>query len=297
MKKNIFWKILLVLLLVFGGLFIAVMSANNWDFSRIGHNSLKREENVTEKFDNIDINLDVLDLNLVKSNNEETRIILIAHEKIVNEVYVESNTLYINVIDERKWADKLFSFNEMEMTIYLNESTYNELSINGSTGDIDISSDFTFSEANINLTTGDIDFSSDVNNLNIELTTGDVNISSLNCTGDINIELTTGESEIDNVSCKNLFFKGSTGSIELDNVLVSEKMNIQMTTGEIEFDRCDANEIYIKTTTGDVKGSLLSNKNFITHTTTGSVNVPNSSEGGKCEIYCTTGDIHIWIEN
>ena len=70
-----------------------------------------------------------------------------------------------------------------------------------------------------------------------------------------------------------------------------------MTTGDIEFNRCDASEIFVKTTTGDVKGSLMSNKHFITHTTTGNVKVPSGSEGGKCEIYCTTGNINIWIEN
>lgn len=299
MKKiGLFWKILLVVLLCFSGIFILIMSLNNWDFNKVINNSyIETEEVIDGEFDNININLDALDLTFVKSNNEENKVNLIAHEKVKSEINVESNTLYINVKDEREWFDRIGIFNEMEMIIYLNESTYDELIIIGSTGDIEIPNDFSFLNSNIELTTGDIDFSSNVNNLNIELTTGDVDISSLSCLEDINITLTTGELELDNVTCRNFISKGSTGKIELNNLIASGKISIEMTTGDIEFNRCDASEIFVKTTTGDVKGSLMSNKLFITHTTTGNVKVPSGSEGGKCEIYCTTGNINIWIEN
>lgn len=299
MKKiGLFWKILIVILLCFSGIFILIMSLNNWDFNKVINNSyIETEEVIDGEFDNININLDALDLTFVKSNNEENKVNLIAHEKVKSEINVESNTLYINIKDEREWFDRIGIFNEMEMIIYLNESTYDELIIIGSTGDIEIPKDFSFLNSNIELTTGDIDFSSNVNNLNIELTTGDVDISSISCLEDINIMLTTGELELDNVTCRNFMSKGSTGKIELNNLIAIGKISIEMTTGDIEFNRCDASEIFVKTTTGDVKGSLMSNKHFITHTTTGNVKVPSGSEGGKCEIYCTTGNINIWIED
>ena len=42
-------------------------------------------------------------------------------------------------------------------------------------------------------------------------------------------------------------------------------------------------------------GSLLSDKVFITETDTGNVNIPKTTDGGKCEIKTDTGDIKIKI--
>jgi DUF4097 and DUF4098 domain-containing protein YvlB len=52
----------------------------------------------------------------------------------------------------------------------------------------------------------------------------------------------------------------------------------------------------LKTTSGSVKGSLLTPKIFYTDTTSGSVDVPRSTEGGLCEIQTTSGSIRITIE-
>ena len=70
-------------------------------------------------------------------------------------------------------------------------------------------------------------------------------------------------------------------------------MDLDRDTGDIDLEDCDADEIFIVTDTGDVKGTLLSEKVFITKTDTGDVNVPNSISGGRCEITTDTGDINI----
>ena len=72
--------------------------------------------------------------------------------------------------------------------------------------------------------------------------------------------------------------------------------SIERSTGDVRFTDCDAAEICVKTDTGDVTGSLLSDKVFITNTDTGSVNVPETISGGKCEIITDTGDIKITIK-
>jgi DUF4097 and DUF4098 domain-containing protein YvlB len=58
---------------------------------------------------------------------------------------------------------------------------------------------------------------------------------------------------------------------------------------------CDAADIYIETTTGSVTGTLISEKQFFTETSTGKVNVPPSGNGGRCEIETGTGNIRIEI--
>lgn len=82
----------------------------------------------------------------------------------------------------------------------------------------------------------------------------------------------------------------------MKNVISKEKFSIERSTGDVMFDSCDAAEILVKTDTGDIKGSLLSDKVFITQTDTGSVDVPKTVIGGKCEITTDTGDIRIKIQ-
>ena len=96
--------------------------------------------------------------------------------------------------------------------------------------------------------------------------------------------------------CKNVVSNGNTGAISLKNVIAAEKFSIERSTGDVKFDGCDAAEIFVKTDTGDVTGSLLSNKIFVVEADTGSVDVPKTATGGKCEITTDTGDINISIK-
>ena len=98
------------------------------------------------------------------------------------------------------------------------------------------------------------------------------------------------------MECKNLITRGNTGDVSLENVIATEMFSIERSTGDVRFTDCDAAEICVKTDTGDVTGSFLSDKIFITNTDTGSVNVPKTVIGGKCEITTDTGDIKITIK-
>ena len=64
----------------------------------------------------------------------------------------------------------------------------------------------------------------------------------------------------------------------------------------MEFNHCDAETIYVNTDTGSVTATLLTDKMFIIETDTGSVDVPKSITGGRCEITTDTGNIRITIE-
>ena len=64
----------------------------------------------------------------------------------------------------------------------------------------------------------------------------------------------------------------------------------------MEFNHCDAETIYVNTDMGSVTGTLLTDKVFIIETDTGSVDVPKSITGGRCEITTDTGNIRITIE-
>lgn len=81
--------------------------------------------------------------------------------------------------------------------------------------------------------------------------------------------------------------------MELDKVNVSGDATIKTTTGDVELEDFDAANIYIKVTSGNVVGTILSSKNFNAASITGDVKVPQTTEGGICEIKATTGNINI----
>ena len=230
-----------------------------------------------------------------------------------------------------------FNFKTPKITVYLPAAEYQKLSIKGSTGDIDISKDLLFDTMDIKLSTGDVEICGSATNmikvhastgditlkgvrankiditlstgdttLNevecggdicIKSTTGDINLIHTECMGDINAENSTGKSTMTNVRCKNLISEAGTGSLWMTNLIASEKFTLERGTGDVHFDRCDAAEIEVETDTGSVKGTLLTDKIFITRTDTGTIKVPESIQGGKCKITTDTGNITLSITN
>ena len=80
-------------------------------------------------------------------------------------------------------------------------------------------------------------------------------------------------------------------------MIASTKIEIDTTSGEIELERCDAQGLLLKSNSGDISGTLLSEKRFVTDTTSGDVNVPNTAPliAGACEVTTTSGDIFFTI--
>ena len=197
---------------------------------------------------------------------------------IQHTVSVEGDALAIQEVDNRKWYQHLHIFSQStKITVYLPEGSYGTLTIKASTGNVTIPKGFSFASADMDITTGDITCCAAVS-------------------GDMALHITTGDVQLSDVTCRNLTATGTTGDITLNNVMASESFSIKCTTGDVMFNACDAATITVKTTTGDITGSLLTAKAFDAHATTGCVEVPQSTEGGRCKLKATTGDIKITIK-
>ena len=68
-------------------------------------------------------------------------------------------------------------------------------------------------------------------------------------------------------------------------------ISAERSTGNVNFENSDAAGICVKTSTGDVTGTLLTEKVFTAETSAGSISVPDTKTGGKCEITTSTGNI------
>ena len=293
------WLIVAALLVAIGLIvFAAIMTINGWDFTKLGTKKYQTNTyELNEEISNISIKTDTADIVFLLSDNEKSKVVCYEENNMKHSVSVVDGMLTVKMVDTRAWYEYVgINFATPKITVYLSENEYLSLTIDESTGDIEIPNDFKFNSVDISVSTGDVKCCATVEEtVKIVTSTGDVTISDIICDGDIEVDVSTGKTYLTDIVCKNLISSGSTGDISLKKVIATEKFYIERSTGDVKFDGSDATEIFVKTDTGNVEGSLLTNKVFITKTDTGEINVPDSITGGKCEITTDTGDIKISI--
>lgn len=316
-KSTKIWLILAAFLVIAGGMiFGGVMSVLNWDFSKLGGKFETNLYEIDQDFQDISIRTDTAAISFVPSPDGKCTVECYEREKVSHRVSVEDGTLIIKLQDTRAWYEYIgINFGSPKIIVYLPQTQYASLSIKENTGSIEIPKDLTFTNVDISVSTGDVKFYASASEmikikattgsirmenvsagaLNLSASTGAITISNANCQEDAAFHVTTGKTTLTDVSCRNLTSTGSTGDVSLTRVVAGEKLSVERSTGDIKFTDCDAAEIYAEASTGDIIGSLLSDKVFITHSDTGSIHVPKTVTGGKCELTTDTGDIHIDI--
>ena len=313
------WLIIAIALVVVGaGVFTAALAACGWDFSKLS--TVQFETNTysgTDRITGIRVDTDTADIRFAPSEDGQWKVVCHEAEKMNHTVSVKDGILTIKVVDEREWYDHIGIWIGSEtVTIYLPEQEYASLVIRESTGDVEVPKAFRFGTIDINVSTGAVrNYASATGVIKITASTGDIHVEDvsaasmelsvttghvtgrgLTCEGKLSVGVSTGDAQLTDVKCENFTSDGSTGDIVLKDVIATGKMSIDRSTGDVKFDACDAAEILVETSTGNVTGSLRSDKIFIARASTGDVDVPATTSGGKCQITTSTGDIRIRID-
>lgn len=304
-----------IFILIGIGLFITVMTINNWDFTKI-HSYTTTTHEVNENFNSISIDTSTADILFVPSDDGKNKIVCYEKENFNFAISIENDVLTIKNVDNRKWYDYILNVGTDKLTIYLSQNDYSSLLINTHTSKIEIPNNFNFTNVDITTSTGivkcnasaleQIKIKTTTGNIQVEnvtaeeidlsVSTGKINITKSTCKGTLSVNVSTGKTYLTDVTCKTFNSKGSTGDAILKNVIVEKTLTIKRSTGDVKFDSCDANEIFVNTNTGNVTGTLLSEKTFIPKSDTGYISVPKTNNGGICEITTSTGDIKISIK-
>ena len=307
-----------VLILIGGLLFTAVMSALNWDFTELDSEEYETTTwEISQEFSSVSINSDTADIDLLPAEDGVCKVIAYCNVNSSFSASVKDSVLSIDCSKSNSLTDHitLFSLENSKLTVYLPLDTELSLKITEDTGDITISEYLSFEnidiktstgnienhasasgETSIKVSTGDITLKDiSTGKISLSATTGKINISNVTCSGDVKVKVNSGDSNISVLTCKTFPTDGSTGDITLKNTIAEETCSITRSTGDVILKQSDASEFTIKTSTGDIYGTILSNKIFKADTDSGSVNVPNSAEGGKCSVTTDTGDINIAI--
>lgn len=319
MRNSRVWlKAALWMVLVGGVALAVVMTALGWDLSRLStENYETREYSVAEDITSLDVKTLAAEVLLIPSEGDECRVVCYEQDKVRHTVAVKDGCLVIEANDTRKWYEYIgINFESPRVSVYIPAGEYAALSVRSDTGRVEIPGDFGFESLGIEVDTGDVSClasvagaarirtstgditvsDATVGSLELSASTGSVTVTEVVCAGDVSVGVSTGRATLEGLVCKNLTSDGGTGSIHLKGVAADGQMRITRGTGGVTLDGSDAKEIDIETGTGSVEGSLLSGKDFVADSGTGSVKVPESvTGGGRCRISTGTGSINIWI--
>lgn len=232
-------------------------------------------------------------------------------------VAVEDGVLTVQKSNTRRWYECIGIWQEEPtVRLLLPENAYDALTVNGAVGDVEIPQTFTFVRADIRTDTGDVRLRAQVHgaltvqtdtgdvtvadsspqNVTVQTDTGDVEMQALRVAQDVTLQTTTGAQTVRNVMCRNWTAQSHTGDMQMTKTTATGDLRITTDTGDVTLDACDASSLDLRTDTGDVTGTLLTDKVFQAHSDTGSVQVPQTMDGGLCRIESDTGDINVRVE-
>lgn len=300
--------IILVIIAIAG--FIALMVASDWNLENFKY--VEKEYQVEENFESIKLNLKGSDVVIRSSNDEKCKVVCFENNIYSHSVDVINNELVVGCNYKTKI---FFSYKESKITIYLPEKDYKTLNLTTTSGDVDVEN-LKVDELTITVSSGDVEVnnvecnnistageSGDVELQNIKVNgavsvardSGDVELSNVSCNGNLSTSTDSGDISLENVVCGGLSSECDSGDVKLESVLVNGALTIEAESGDVEFSKLDASSLDITTTSGDVKGSLLSDKIFAVRSSSGEIDVPQTTTGGVCKITVRSGDVIITI--
>ena len=295
MKNRSAKAVILACALLAIGLVIGIAGsiANHFDFSDLDANTYETNTHgITEPFKSISVDTDISDVQFVLTEADDCTVICSEREDLRHRVYVKEETLVIEVEDERHWYDHIgFFFGKQHVTVHLPKASYESLTVETDTGDVEVAAGLQFNSVKTDTDTGDVRVYANVfDELSVQTDTGDVTANSISPMT-VRLSTDTGDILLADTRCSTVDIETDTGKITLRNTIAIKTITVKSATGDVHLLASDASSLYVKTSTGDVSGHLLTDKIFITATSTGKVRVPSTTTGGKCEIITSTGDI------
>lgn len=287
----------------------------DWDLSDFNTVSYETKTyTVKEAFSNLEVTTDWQDIFFLPAEDGVCRVECAENEDLTYSVKVEGDTLRVLQNDSSQWYDKIgFFFPEnTQVTVYLPEQEYQQLSATTSSGNISVASGYTFASAEIKTASGEVAVRDKISDsLDAEASSGDIVIESFEgasltavCTsgnvavsgvetqGKVSLQAVSGNVGLSACHAAEVLAQCSSGDISLKDTQATGNMQVQTTSGNVVLSACDAKDIRIQTTSGDVSGSLLSKKRFSVQTSSGDVTVPDSLDAQEiCQVITTSGNV------
>lgn len=298
---------------------IAAASIAGFDRNRMSTASfVTKTQSVDWEFSSIVVEAEEADVRLLPAEDGECRVVCLESENgsITYTVSVSGGVLTVRMNDSRRWYEYTdFFIGNTSVDLYLPESSYDNLTVSTTGGSIHVPDAFSFDNVQVESSSGSVRFSAGAGetltlrtaggNITVSGTSpksmsvcsnsGNINMEGVDIEGAFIGETDSGSLSLTDVTSGTLTVKTDSGEIILNDVVVSETLCARSQSGNVKMNRCDGGDLNIRTSGGNVSGTLLSDKVFITDTSSGRVNVPHTATGGVCEIKTNSGNIDISI--
>lgn len=319
MKKSNLIILIVALCMLFSGVFVCIgaFSMEGMSYENMfTDNSTLRTETYDEAFYSVDARAKAGNLEIFPTSEDELRIECTEPENTYYDIKFEGDILVIELVDNRQWHDYLMNFDREGVKIYLPQRVYNDIKLDVSSGKITVNEGLECrnlmaetssgsvraynvkAQENVSLKAASGSIGVDTvtaDNMEVLCTSGKITVSNLELTGNLDIDSSSGKIEAINVNCNSFNSQNESGGIICSDVICKDSLNADTSSGKIEVLRSDAQNLDLNTTSGSIRGTLLSEKVFVAHSTSGSVRVPDTTQGGVCKAKATSGSIKIEI--
>lgn len=281
MRKSKQTAIVIAVIMIAVGLVAAfgAMADMGFDFTKMNSRTfVTNTYSVDESFSGISVDGAECDIRLYPSEDGGCKVVCHESDRITHSVEVKENTLTVERHDNRKWYEHMGVYwGGMEIALYLPQREYDALYAKTLSGNIVIPEDFSFETAVVQSTSGNVSFSAEVG-------------------GNLKVKAVSGNVELIDVTGQSISVQTTSGEIDFSNVIAGLNIHCKSVSGDVVLRRCDADSLRLSSTSGNITGSLLTEKVFLTDTTSGKINVPRTTSGGQCEITTTSGNIEFEVE-
>lgn len=289
----------LLLVILGAGMIVTALARGNYDWKEITTMSfVTKTYEVSEPFFGITVKDIESCVRVVRSSDDRCRVICPEEEdgSIYYTVSVNDGVLNVQCHDERKWYQHIGIFFEIPVVeVCLPEEEYQQLAVSTVSGRIEVAEGLAFEEVSLESVSGSVHmYAQAEKTLKAESNSGRVTIENAS-PEQLSAKTSSGRIELAHIRCGEAAIQSTAGRMELTDVIAEKNLFAKNVSGSVNLDGCDAGAISIETTSGAVKGTLLSDKNFMANSSSGRVEIPRSNLGGDCEITTTSGSIRIEI--
>lgn len=279
--------VFLLISLIVGGI---VLVRTGGDFSELSNEKWVQKEKTFESSQIQELSFDTGATDVKVTGSDDTGQVLIKYPESKSRSYTiteENGQLTISEKNDRIFG--IFSFDfffskDWEVEVILPVDSLDNLTLDSSSGDVDIQK-LVIKEK-----------------LDLSLSSGDIQLETVTVAGETSVQLSSGAIELTNVVSKDLYLKATSGDMQLDGVIVANQTTLEATSGDIGLSQFKAGQkTEMSVTSGNIKGDLVGKITEYTiqsSVTSGDNNLPQELDGGykQLRVEATSGDINLQFE-
>lgn len=296
MKKSTIIALVVALAMIVIGTVISALAigAAKGDFNTFSTvNYEEKVYEITEDFNSIDIDESDCKIIFARSDDGICRVECAENENSWHEVEVKDGTLCITAFD-KPMAHIGIMGNKQPMTVYLPKTEYDRLTVDSTSGSVNIPEGFTFTDAEVECTSGSIKFMADVvSAADIHTSSGSVAASGMNCES-LDVSSTSGSIKVGIVSASDsISVSATSGSIGALGLNAANNLTIKSTSGSIVFDQIHAGALTVSASSGRIEAADVNADSAEFETTSGSITLNGTKFTGTLSVNATSGSTNL----